>query len=199
MKNLLGDVVSEVDHMNHLVEDLLLMSRLDIGKLIMINEVVQLEELAGEIERQYQPIMAEKFINFTVQSEALKLFGDKVRLRQVILILLDNELRHTYVKGKILLTFKELDNHAVISVSDSGEGISVKHLPHVFERFYQAESDRRDGNSGSGLGLSIAKSIVEAHGGKISIQSEMKVGTTVICSFPFSEDLIRKQKKPIPN
>ena len=97
------------------------------------------------------------------------------------------------------MTFKELDNHALISVSDSGEGIPVKHLPHVFERFYQAESDRRDGNSGSGLGLSIAKSIVEAHGGKISIQSEMKVVTTVICSFPFSEDLIRKQKKQTPN
>jgi signal transduction histidine kinase len=195
VKNLLGDVVSEVDHMNHLVEDLLLMSRLDIGKLKMVNEVVPLEELAGEIERQYIPIMAEKLIDFTVQSEPLKLFGDKVRLRQVILILLDNALRHTPVKGNILLTFKEQDNHTVISVSDSGEGIPAKHLPHVFERFYQAESDRRDGNTGSGLGLSIAKSIVEAHGGKISIQSEMKVGTTVICSFPFSAGLIRKQEK----
>lgn len=198
VKNLLSDVVSEVDHMNHLVEDLLLMSRLDIGQLKMVNEVVLMDELASEIQRQYQPIMAEKFITFSVQTEALSITGDKVRLRQVILILLDNALRHTPKGGKILLTIKKQDNHALINVSDSGEGILRKHLAHVFERFYQVESDRREGNSGSGLGLSIAKSIVETHGGKISIQSEMNKGTTVICSLPLSENLIRKQDKTKP-
>ena len=104
-------------------------------------------------------------------------------------------LKHTPKKGEIFLTVKKHDNHAEISVSDSGEGIPRKHLAHVFERFYQVESDRREGNSGSGLGLAIAKSIVEAHGGKISIQSEIDRGTTVICSLPLSISLIRKQEK----
>ena len=193
-RSLLSDVVSEVDHMNHLVEDLLLMSRLDIGQLKMVNEVLLLNELAGEIQRQYQPIMAEKSIKFSVQVEKIKLLGDKVRLRQVILILLDNALRHTPKGGIILLGIKKQDNHAAISVSDSGEGISRKHLAHVFERFYQVESDRRDGNSGSGLGLSIAKSIVEMHGGKISMQSEMNKGTTVLCIFPLSGNPLPKKE-----
>ena len=195
VKNLLGDVVSEVDHMDHLVEDLLLMSRLDIGQLKMVNEAVKLDELVSEIQRQYQPIMAAKTINFTVKAETLKLTGDRVRIRQVILILLENALRHTPKMGKIQLTVKKHDNHAEISVSDSGEGIPRKHLAHVFERFYQVESDRRESNSGSGLGLAIAKSIVEAHGGKISIQSEIDRGTTVICSLPLLTSLIRKQEK----
>ena len=198
VKNLLSDVVSEVDHMNHLVEDLLLISRLDIGQLKMANEAVLLDELACEIQRHYQPIMAEKSITFFVQAEALRLRGDKFRLRQVILILLDNAIRHTHKGGQILLTIKKQDNHAVISISDTGEGIPLKHLAHVFERFYQVESDRRDGNSGSGLGLSIAKSIVETLDGKISIQSEIKKGTTVICSLPLTGSPIRKQGQAEP-
>lgn len=195
LQNLLRDVVLEVDHMNHLVEDLLLISRLDIGQLKMVNEVVLLNELAADIQRQYQPIMAKKSIIFSVKAEAIKLTGDKVRLHQVILILLDNALKHIPIGGSILLAIKKQDNHADISVSDSGEGIPQKHLAHVFERFYQVESDRRDGDSGSGLGLSIAKSIVEAHGGKISIQSEIKKGTTVLCILPLSGKPQRKINK----
>ena len=199
VKNLLGDVVSEVDHMDHLVEDMLLMSRLDIGQLKMVYEAVQLDELVSEIQRQYQPIMAAKTIDFNAQAETLNFMGDKVRIRQVILILLENALRHTPVKGKIQLKVKKQDNHAEISVSDSGEGIPRKHIAHVFERFYQVESDRREGNSGSGLGLSIAKSIIEAHGGKITIQSEIDRGTTVTCSLPLSTGLIRKLEKKSNN
>ena len=194
VKNLLGDVVSEVDHMDHLVEDLLLLSRLDIGQLKMVHEAVKVDELVSEVQRQYQPMMAAKDIHFTLRAEPLIIPGDKVRIRQVILILLDNALRHTLPKGKITLIAEKHDNHAEISVTDSGEGIPRKHLAHVFERFYQVESDRREGNSGSGLGLSIAKSIIEAHGGKITIQSEVGQGTTVTCSLPLSKNLIRKQE-----
>ena len=185
-RNLFKDVVSEVDHMNHLVEDLLLLSRLDIGQSKMKNEDVPLNELADEIQRQFQPLALEKSIKLTVKTEKIKIRGDIVRLRQVILILLDNSLRHTPVGGKISISVSKQDNHAVINVTDTGEGIARKHLSHVFERFYQVESDRREGDPGSGLGLSIAKSIVEAHDGKISIQSEINKGTTVLCIFPLS-------------
>jgi signal transduction histidine kinase len=194
-RNLLQDVVSEVDHMNHLVEDLLLLSRLDIGQLKMKNEDVRLNELADEIQRQFQPVSEEKSVVFSVQADEVKIRGDMIRLRQVILILLDNALRHTPGGGNIQLAIRNQDNHAVISVSDSGEGIPQKHQAHVFERFYQVESDRREGNSGSsGLGLSIAKSIVENQGGKISIQSEIGKGTMVNCVFPVSVNPTRKKE-----
>ena len=194
-RNLLKDVVSEVDHMNHLVEDLLLISRLDIGQSKMKNEDVSLNELADEIQRQFQPLMLEKSIRLTVKTEKITIRGDVIRLRQVILILLDNSLRHTPEGGNILLTVTKQDNHAVINVTDTGEGIPRQHLSHVFERFYQVKSDRREGDPGSGLGLSIAKSIVEAHGGKISIQSEIKKGTTVLCILPLSGNPQRKINK----
>jgi signal transduction histidine kinase len=185
-RNLLKDIVSEIDYMNNLVEDLLLLSRFDTEQLKIRNDEVHLNELADEIQRQFQPLTLEKSIKLSVQTEKITIRGDMVRLRQVVLILLDNALRHTPKEGNIQLVIKKQDNQAAISVSDSGEGISKEHLAHVFERFYQVESDRREGNSGSGLGLSIAKSIIEAHGGKISIQSEAGKGTTVICILPIS-------------
>ncbi len=196
LRNLLKDVVLEVDHMNHLVEDLLLLSRLDIGQLKMVVEDVHLNELADEIQRQYQPIMAEKSVKFLVQAEAVKIRGDKFRLRQVVFILLDNALRHTPERGSIVLSIKKQDRNARISVSDSGEGIPQQHIDRVFERFYQVESDRRQADSGSGLGLSIAKSIVEAHGGNISIESKTGQGTTLICRLPFSGIPVQKKEKP---
>ncbi len=112
----------------------------------------------------------------------------------MVFILLDNALRHTPERGSIVLSVKKQDRNARISVSDSGEGIPQQHIDRVFERFYQVESDRRQADSGSGLGLSIAKSIVEAHGGKISMQSEMNKGTTVLCIFPLSGNPLPKKE-----
>jgi signal transduction histidine kinase len=111
--------------------------------------------------------------------------GDRGALKQVVLVLLDNALK--YSTGSVDMEGKQIGSRIEISVRDHGEGIPLEHLDHVFDRFYRA-----DDNSfipGFGLGLSIAKALVEAMGGTISIESELGHGTNVKMRFPILEDV----------
>jgi signal transduction histidine kinase len=182
--NLLNDILSESDHMNHLVEDLLLLSRLDVGQLKFSHEPINLKEFAEDLQRHFQPLCEQHRIDFSLDVRNVIISGDRTRLHQVMLIVLDNALRHTDQGGRINLEIGSSKRYASISVTDSGEGIPPEHLAHVFDRFYQVKSDRRENTSGSGLGLSIAKSIVEAHGGSIGIQSEAGKCTAVRILLP---------------
>jgi signal transduction histidine kinase len=174
----LHDIVGEVDYMNRLVEDLLLLSRLDAHRLTLANEPVVLEELLNETARQVEKLAATKSVSLNVESTAGTVRGDRVRLRQVLLILLDNALRFTPSGGTIRMASKVNNREVVITVADSGPGIPPEHLPHIFDRFYQVPGQTGD-ERGNGLGLSIAKGLVEAHHGKIGITSQPGKGTSV--------------------
>jgi signal transduction histidine kinase len=117
--------------------------------------------------------------------------ADRIRLRQVLLILLDNALRHTPGGGSIILLAETHGQRARWSVSDTGSGIDPAHLPHLFERFYRADSSRGGSGGplagGSGLGLSIAKALINGQGGEISIASRLGAGTTVILDLPAAQ------------
>jgi len=104
---------------------------------------------------------------------------DRARLLQVFRIVLDNALRHTPTGGEVAIQAPQSGRSAMITVTDTGPGIDPQHLAHVFERFYRVDSARSRQAGGSGLGLPIAKAIVEAHGGRISIESQPHQGTTV--------------------
>jgi signal transduction histidine kinase len=167
-----------------LVEDLLLLSRLDAGQLKLDFTAVNLTDLIENIGRQFGRLAAGRSIQFDARTPALELVSDKTRLRQVLLIMLDNAFQHTPVGGSVSLSV-EADAHQVhFKVKDSGEGIPPDSLPRVFDRFYQVDSARSGENRGSGLGLSIAKSITEALGGRIAIDSEPGSGTEVLVSLP---------------
>ena len=184
-RQLLEDVVDESDHMGALVEDLLLLSRLDAGKLPLKLEVIPLEEMLKEIARQAKVMADEKWIEISVGDLLGQVTADRERLRQVLLILLDNALQHTSQGGRITLTSGINGKNGVISVMDTGEGIPEEHVAHVFERFYRVSSARgKELKQGSGLGLSIAKSLVEAQGGEISMASEEGKGTRVTIHLP---------------
>lgn len=105
-------------------------------------------------------------------------------LRQVLLILLDNALRHTPAGGQIVLAAAVQGRGVCLSVADSGCGIAPEHLPHVFERFYRADPARSREGGNAGLGLAIAKGLVEAMGGQVGAASEPGCGTTIWLSFP---------------
>jgi two-component system sensor histidine kinase MprB len=109
------------------------------------------------------------------QSEAV-VWGDATSLRRLVLILLDNAIKFSPDRGNVLLRIT-LDDRVQLEVSDSGPGIAPELLPHVFNRFYRSDPARS--THGAGLGLSIAKAIVEDHGGSISIASENEGGTVV--------------------
>jgi signal transduction histidine kinase len=185
-RELLEDVVGESDHMSALVEDLLLLSRLDAGKLPLKPEKICLEELLSGIARQAQVLADEKGIVVKTGEMQGQVTADRERLRQVLLIVLDNALHHTNRGGKITMISGPHGKNVAISVCDTGEGIPEEHLGHVFERFYRVSSARGKGKKqGSGLGLSIAKSLIDAQGGEIYLKSEEGKGTKVTICLPF--------------
>jgi signal transduction histidine kinase len=181
----LKDILGEVDHMNRLVEDLLLLSRLDAHRLTFTEEDVSMEEMLSETTRQVEKLVSAKKVTLVVDSSEGSVRGDRVRLRQVLLILLDNALRFTPPGGAIRISSKLHNREVFLLVADNGEGIPADALPHVFDRFYQVPSQSGDGR-GNGLGLSIARGLVEAHHGKIQIDSRVGDGTRVEISLPSS-------------
>ena len=184
---LMGDIVNEVDHMSQLVEDLLLLSRLDAHQLKLDQHNIYVPDLVAEIQRQFSPITAEKQISLINKVETGTVLADMTRLRQVLIIILDNAIRHTPPGGTITIQSASEGRNLRISVSDSGEGISGEHLDHVFERFYQAESGRSTDYKGTGLGLSIAKSLIDAQGGQIRISSQPEKGTILTIVLPLGK------------
>jgi signal transduction histidine kinase len=180
---LLDDILQEVDHMAHLVDDLLLLSRLDAGRLALSRERIELAPLLDDLERKIGRIAQREDITLVVEAEqGLAALADRTRLRQVLLILLDNALRHTPGGGRVSLAARSMGRRVEITVSDTGEGIDAADLPHVFERFYRSTSN--GDADGSGLGLAIAKGLTEAQGGTIDLLPRPGVGTSARLTLP---------------
>jgi signal transduction histidine kinase len=176
-RELLGDVLQECDHMNCLVEDLLLLSRLDAGRLDVKLEDVHLSELYSDIQRQVGRLAEQHQIHMSIEQTDYMVWGDPTHLRQIVLILLDNAISHTPADGTIALSTTSKGSLVEICVCDTGCGIAPEHVPHIFERFYRPDSTRTVQRSGAGLGLSIAKALVEAQQGTLTATSELGKGT----------------------
>jgi signal transduction histidine kinase len=183
---LLVDILNECDQVSRLVKDLLMLSRLDTGSLTLARERVIPAEIYKEVYRQFKRLTEERGINLEIGQAVGTAWGDAVRLRQVILILLDNALRYTPSGGTIRLEAYPQGDQILLTVTDTGSGIPPEHLPHVFDRFYMADSSRSSENQGSGLGLSIAWSIMKAQKGSIKVESQVGQGTRVILMLPKS-------------
>jgi signal transduction histidine kinase len=179
----LKDVLEETDYMSKLVDDLLLLSRLDAHRLKLAHEPIQLPELLGEVSRHIEKVAGDKGVQIELGDVRGAVWGDPTRLRQVLLILLDNALRHTPAGGSIRMETGLRGRLRQIMVSDNGEGIPSRHLPHIFERFYQVDPGG-DENRSSGLGLSIARGLVEAQGGIIQVESQPGNGTRFSIALP---------------
>jgi signal transduction histidine kinase len=193
-KELLSDVISECDHMAQLVDDLLLLSRLDTRQLKLERTPIPLNDMLIEIKRQFERLAVERGIQLKCSDTSVEVLGDSTRLRQVFIILLDNALRHTPDGGGIELSVSLTGRFVKIDVADNGEGIPPEHLDHVFDRFYQVDSSYNGKKEGNGLGLSIAKALVEAQEGRISIDSKTGKGTTVTIVLPSASTINRVQR-----
>ena len=181
---LLQDVISEADYMNRLVDDLLLLSRLDAQQIQLEFTQVDLGTLVTETAGLAKRMAAEKEI--TIQADILNknISADITRLRQVLLILLNNAINYTPDGGKIHLSCLEQKRHILIRVQDNGEGIAPEHLPFIFDRFYQAKANFNKEQRSNGLGLSIAKNLISLHQGQITAESELGKGTTITVQLP---------------
>lgn len=180
---LLDDVLGECDHMSRLVGDLLLLSKLDASALSLERSLVDLPALLADVQRQVGRLAEERGIRLTVDGCGAA-WGDATRLRQVLLILLDNALRHTPAGGTIDVTARPQGRQVRLVVADTGRGIAPDDLPHLFERFYRASGAASGEGSGSGLGLAIAKALIDTHHGQIRVESQLGQGTRVVITLP---------------
>ncbi len=190
----LGDMKRESARMARLIDDLLLLARTDaegIGHMVR-PEPVSLEVIAREAFRTGESLANGQRMHLTIR-QPLMIYGDGDRLVQVMIILLDNAVRHTAPGGTVDLIIDAADAMdgrllcARIQVVDSGEGIPPEHLSHLFERFYRIEGSRSRLAGGSGLGLAIALAIVRGHNGWIEVESPEGKGTHISVWLPILE------------
>ncbi len=176
-KVLLAEVMQDVDYMNKMVEDLLLMSRLDNKRLEITLKPTSVNTLLKDIQSQAKMIAGGKIVQTKLIDEDVFVLADPDRLRQVLLIMLDNAIQHTPDSGQIQLGAAISRKQVAIMISDTGSGIPQEALPQIFKRFYKVPSHIETQNRGAGLGLSLAKSLVEMQRGQIQVNSKIGIGT----------------------
>ncbi|MET0211419.1 MAG: ATP-binding protein [Vicinamibacterales bacterium] len=171
--------------MSRLIRDLLDMASIETGTLAVECDRVAVDHLIADSATAQKPLASAASLEFRldVAKDLPEVWGDRERLHQVLENLIGNAVKFTKPGGRVTVGASEKDSAILFRVTDTGPGIAVEHLPHVFERFWQARKDRR---SGAGLGLPIVKGIVEAHGGRIWVESTAGRGTTVFFTVPIA-------------
>jgi signal transduction histidine kinase len=167
--------LEESGHLTRLVTDLSLLARSDTGSLDFQLERVDVSALLATVVAEVEVLAEDAGVLIEPSvSQGLAANADMMRLRQVVLILLDNAIRHSPAGGVVKVTAEEVRKRLHIRVADSGLGIATQDLPRIFDRFYRADASR--GSEGTGLGLSIAQSIVTGLGGDITAETQPGMG-----------------------
>lgn len=180
----LSDIAADAQHMGRLVSDLFTLAEADQSGLELRSAPLDLYDVVASAARAGKRMAEERGLEFAATPAHAMVKGDPERLRQLVLILVDNAIKYTEPPGRVTLTGALTDGHACVTVEDTGIGIPREHLPRVFERFYRVDKARSRARGGLGLGLSIARTIAEAHGGSLDIRSEPGSGTQVTLSLP---------------
>lgn len=184
-RDYLTEIVAETEHIERLVADMATLARMDEGQLTLQLDTVDIASLVDEVVRQGRVLAGDRHLEIEGRTDGpLLVQGDRARLRELLLALIDNAVRYTPDGGRIEVGAQRLPGHVEVCVSDTGEGIQPQHLPRLFERFYRADSSRSRARGGTGLGLSIARGIAEAHGGSLAVSSQHGHGTTFTLALP---------------
>ena len=172
----IAGLADETHHLTALVNDLYELAQAEAHQLPLHKQEINLAELVAKTVEAFQPLAAAQEIQLRTDlpADSILVNIDAERMRQVLQNLLHNALQHTPANGQITASLRPTATGAEIRVQDSGSGIKPEHLPHVFDRFYRADPARDRESSGAGLGLAIARAIIEAHGGKIAASSAGK-------------------------
>ena len=188
LSDVAASALEEVERLRNIVESLFALSRLDAGEAINKTELFDLGELVTSTADQMSLLALDKRISIHCEApEALMVRGDRARLKQVAVNLLDNAIKYTPEGGAIQVRTAARQNRAVLEVIDNGIGIPTEALPHLFERFYRVDKARSRQFGGAGLGLSIVKSICAAHSGRVEVQSREGQGSRFSVELPLAD------------
>ncbi|CAN5743751.1 hypothetical protein BH23ACT11_BH23ACT11_08360 [soil metagenome] len=184
-RELVDDVLAETDRMSEVLSDLLLVARLDAGKLVIKREAFDLTTAISEVVDRFANRAASSDIRLDVPASGkLKALGDPERTEQILTALIDNALTHTPRGGSVTVTAREQRGFVEAVVEDTGPGIPAEHLPHIFERFYRDDTVRSRGPGGTGLGLSIARDLVRAQKGDLRAENAENGGAVFRFTLP---------------
>lgn len=181
----LTNIEAEHMRMTKLVDDLLTLSRADTGEQNLYQSTFLIDEVIQKVVDTFKPVCEQKQISLTSAIEPhISFHGDENRISQLIVIFLDNAVHYTSSGGDINLILQRKDKGLELTVRDTGSGISKADIKNIFDRFYRVANTRQQHPDGSGLGLSIAKWIVEQHNGSIDVKSNLGNGSTFFINFP---------------
>jgi len=176
--------------MSYLIEDLLLLSKGDLGEIPLKMEPLQLNELVTELHHQAQLLATAKNIKVELHcpQELILLQADSLRLRQVFLNLLTNAIKYTPKDGTVTITLRLDEESVITTITDTGIGMDSEHLEAIFDRFYRVNKTGNRNDGGSGLGLAIVKWIVYAHHGSVKVSSTPGQGSKFTVIFPLLQN-----------
>ncbi|HEV3154812.1 MAG TPA: PAS domain-containing sensor histidine kinase [Candidatus Baltobacteraceae bacterium] len=178
----LGVVEHEADRLSRIVDDMLLVTRVDTAQLLRKRVLIDLDRLLDEVigQIQHNPVTHPIERRFS----GVQVSGDPDRLRDILRNLLENAVKYSPEGGPVEVLAAQETDRTVLEVRDTGVGIAEEHLPYIFDRFYRAEDEATSSVGGSGLGLYIVQALVRAHGGSIDVFSDPGSGTTFKVSLP---------------
>jgi signal transduction histidine kinase len=198
-KEVLETINKQSQTLTRLVKRLLDISRFEAsGGKIDIRKV-DLQRLLTTLESSFSVLAKQRDIVFSIDHGPglpAKVSWDEDRINEVLGNLISNAFKFTSRGGKVALTVAPVGDNVVVTVNDTGAGISAEQLPHIFDKFYQADNQAQAATKGTGLGLAIAKEIVEAHGGQIEVESRVGEGTTFIVTLPTEPPGVRRRREP---
>jgi signal transduction histidine kinase len=176
--------MEQFDHLNHMINDLILLSKFDTSQVELKIAPLRVDFLVKDLCNLFQILAEQKNIGLEMgTTEEVTMMGDKTRLQQLFTNLIDNAIKYTS-KGSVHVTVKKNENAAIVKISDTGIGISKEEQKDIFKRFYRVDKSRSKETGGVGLGLSIAEWIAHAHHGKIEVWSELDGGSTFTVLLP---------------
>ncbi len=185
LKDVLYSGLEEYERLSKMITDMLFLAQADDNRLIPEKNDINIKDEIETVFEYFEYLVEEKEIKLQIKGEARAILGDKSMLRRVITNLISNAIRYTPAGKAITVLLDNVKDNIRIIIDNPGEPISAEHLPRLFDRFYRIDKSRQRKNEGSGIGLAIVKSIIQAHGGQISVTSDIE-STRFIIYLPYS-------------